>query len=178
MDVHFMDTSILLNLLNVPHRNQDRPTVWKEFQELAGDPVNVLILPFAALIETGNHIAHIDDGTLRRQCAKTFAQCLEKTLDGKAPWAFYGQQFEKEDLRRLGEQFPDAATREIGFGDLSILRAYETYKARTPAIRRIRIWTTDHHLRGYDETLSFSRVDAKRTETAVASRGGTCYNRK
>ncbi len=58
-----------------------------------------------------------------------------------------------EDLEIICRQFPDAAMREEGFGDLSIIRAYEKYKKETPGIAHIRIWTSDTHLIGYDEDV-------------------------
>lgn len=41
-----------------------------------------------------------------------------------------------------------------GFGDLSIINAYNKYKNETPAINRIRIWSVDGHLKDiYEETI-------------------------
>lgn len=58
-----------------------------------------------------------------------------------------------EDLGIICGQFENAAMRAEGFGDLSIIRAYEKYKEETPGIAHIRIWTKDTHLMGYDETV-------------------------
>ena len=67
MYVHFIDTSVFLNIINVPGRNQQREEVMKELKGLLEQKdVNTLILPFATIIETGNHIAHCGDGNQRR----------------------------------------------------------------------------------------------------------------
>lgn len=56
--------------------------------------------------------------------------------------------------RKICRKFPDFAMKEEGFGDLSIIRAYEKYKDETPAIHKIRIWSVDSHLKGiYEETI-------------------------
>lgn len=50
----------------MPGRNQQRDEVMAELKELVKEPnSNVLILPFATIIETGNHIAHCGDGHLK-----------------------------------------------------------------------------------------------------------------
>lgn len=117
---------------------------------------NVLILPLATIGETGNHIAHCDDGNVRRNTAERFAGIIAKTVNSEAPWRYYSTQFSEEELLRICRDFPDSAMRGMGFGDLSIIHAYNKYKDDIPRmpIRRIRIWSIDSHLDGiYDEEL-------------------------
>ena len=155
MYVHFIDTSVFLNIINVPGRNQQREEVMKELKRLlkfSND--NVLILPFATIIETGNHIAHCGDGNVRRKTAEKFCECIDKTIKNEAPWQYYGNQLTVEDLSEICKEFPDLAMREEGFGDLSIIQAYKKYKDETPAIHKIRIWSVDSHLKDiYEETV-------------------------
>ena len=81
--------------------------------------------------------------------------CLKRMIKDEAPWKFYSDQFSEEDLLEICKGFPDSAMRGMGFGDLSIIQAYNKYKAGTPAIRRIRIWSVDKHLGyNYDEELT------------------------
>ena len=40
---------------------------------------------------------------------------------------------------------------------MSIIRFYEKYKNDIPAIGKIRIWSTDKHLKNYKEDLTVSR---------------------
>ena len=54
----FVDTSVVCNLLAIPGRCQARKRIQSEFQRLVDRDVR-MVLPIAAIIETGNHIAHI-----------------------------------------------------------------------------------------------------------------------
>ena len=65
MNVRFMDTSIVMNLLEIPGMCQDAEKVKKEFNQ-AVEAKETLILPVSTIIESGNHIAHIADGHIRR----------------------------------------------------------------------------------------------------------------
>lgn len=71
--VILVDTSVLLNILNVPGLNQDHEAIMDEFEELVESGVN-LLLPVGAVFETGNHIARLADGRQRGSmpnCSKT-----------------------------------------------------------------------------------------------------------
>jgi len=150
MNIRFIDTSVLLNILNVPGRNQNHIEVMLDFRELIkARDVNTLILPLATIIET----AHISNGDERRKRATIFAQYLEKTAKGEAPWEYYCKELDKEDLSIMAKEFPNCASMETGIGDMSIIRAYEKYKDNTPAIGNIMIWSLDGHLKGYNQEL-------------------------
>lgn len=154
MRVSIIDTSILVNILDIPSMNQDREIVLSEFRQLLDDESHILILPLATIIETGNHIAHIVDGNIRREKAKLMSDYLKKTANNDAPWQFYGKELSKEDLIKLAEEFTDSATRRTGLGDLSIIRAYYKYKETVPAIGTIRIWSLDAHLANFTDEMS------------------------
>lgn len=57
-EVVFVDSSVLLNLLDVPGKNSDRGGVTAEFKAHAASGVT-LIIPMAAVVEVGNHIAQL-----------------------------------------------------------------------------------------------------------------------
>lgn len=157
MNVRFMDTSIVMNLLEIPKMCSDAEAVKAEFNRVIQEK-ETLILPISTIIESGNHIAHIADGTIRREKALKFQEFLRKTAEESAPWTLYGVELTKEDLLILAEQFPNSALQmKMGIGDLSIIRFYEKYKEMTPAIGRIMIWSTDKHLSGYQEDLTMKR---------------------
>lgn len=157
MNVRFMDTSIVMNLLEIPNMCSDAVTVKEEFHK-AIDGKETLILPMSTIIESGNHIAHIADGTIRREKALKFQEFLRKTAEEEAPWTLYGVELTKEDLLILAEQFPDKALQmKMGIGDMSIIRFYEKYKEVTPAVGQIMIWSTDGHLSGYKEDMTMKR---------------------
>ena len=75
MNVRFMDTSIIMNLLEIPGMCQDAEKVKEEFNR-AVEEKETLILPVSTIIESGNHIAHIADGHIRREKAIKFQTFL------------------------------------------------------------------------------------------------------
>ena len=143
--VHFVDTSILCCMLRLPHFcDAEYAAVLEEFERIATCS-DVLLLPLASVIETGNHIANVGDGNVRRAVAITFADYLRDTVDNKAPWAFVEARWTARDLSNYADKFSDCATRKIGFGDLSIIEEYRDYISRVPGVS-VRIWSLDHHL--------------------------------
>ena len=157
MNVRFMDTSIVMNLLEVPHMCADAESVKSEFAKAVAEK-ETLILPMSTIIESGNHIAHITNGTIRREKALKFQEFLKKTAREEATWTFYGVELTKEDLEFLADEVPNRALHMgMGIGDMSIIRFYEKYKETTPGIGRIMIWSTDAHLAGYREMMTMKR---------------------
>ena len=86
-EVYFMDTSILVNILQIPGMSQCQGRVMEDLKDYISRKA-VLILPLATIIETGNHIAHISNGDIRLKCAKKMATFLQKTVAGEAPWTY------------------------------------------------------------------------------------------
>lgn len=157
MNVRFMDTSIVMNLLEIPNMCADVERVKEEFRRIIENK-ETLILPLSTIIESGNHTAHINDGAIRRTKAMKFGEFLKKTANSEAPWTLYGVEITKEDLLTLAEEFPNRALKEqMGIGDMSIIRFYEKYKKTIPAIGKIMIWSTDKHLQGYEEDFTIKR---------------------
>lgn len=145
--VVIVDTSVLLNVLDAPAFNQDRAEVFARFKELLDAGANFL-LPMAAIFETGDHIADLGDGRQRRRYAELFRDSIREALEGRAPWAPI--QFpDSQQLARWLESFPDYAMRGPDVSDLSIIKAWEVVCAHHPR-RRVRIWSLDQDLRGYD----------------------------
>lgn len=145
--VVIVDTSVLLNLLDVPGRNQTRAAVLGRFEELLDAGVN-LLLPIAAIFEAGNHIARLSDGRLRRDHAQRFSDRVREALNGQAPWTVTPLPSTRELADWLSD-FPESAMREVSMGDLSIVKAWESACARHPQ-HRVSIWSLDQHLVGYD----------------------------
>lgn len=77
--VAIVDTSILCNVLDIPHMNGERNRVLQELGELLENETN-LLLPMAAVYETGNHIAQIKDGNRRRRYAGDFVDEVKKAI--------------------------------------------------------------------------------------------------
>ena len=55
-DVVIVDTSVLLNLLNVPQHNDHRDLEVQQFKQFVQTGAS-LLLPIAVVFEAGNHIA-------------------------------------------------------------------------------------------------------------------------
>lgn len=83
--VGILDTSVLLELLRVPGRFSQAEAVTKEVVR-RHEEGHSLLLPLAAILETGNHIARVTDGTLRRQVAERFVGLIRLALVGQAPF--------------------------------------------------------------------------------------------
>ena len=66
-----IDTTVLLNLLNVPNRSQNSKQISEEFTDFV-ELDCTFIIPLVAVIETGNHISQNGDGRLRRESANRF----------------------------------------------------------------------------------------------------------
>ena len=159
MKVHMIDSTVFCNLLSVPFMSDEREYTLSELKEITSHSgKEIIILPYATIIETGNHIAHISDGNKRYQSAEHFQDAIRKTINNEAPWYYYGSQLTKNDLSIIAERFPEVALKyEMGVGDLSIIRAYEKYRDETPAISEIRIWSYDKHLEKYHEVVKERR---------------------
>lgn len=157
MNVKFIDTSVMLNLLGVPEMCENAEEVKEQWKKnLAAE--DVLIMPTATIIETGNHIAHIANGNKRREIAGKFGEFLRKTAEGEAPWQLYSVKNLKDELLYLANNIENFATQEVGIGDISIIYAYQHYIEETPAIGAIMIWSTDKHLQGYQmENVSMAQ---------------------
>ncbi len=97
--VIFVDTSVLLNLLDVPNRNADREAVGAEYRRRISE--GQLILPLSTVIETGNHIAHVADGGARRTCAETFVEMLRMIVADKTPFVLHEMGWDADFLSRL-----------------------------------------------------------------------------
>jgi hypothetical protein len=149
--VEFVDTSILVNLLNVPHLNQRHAEVVEQLQNKRAEGVQ-FILPITAVIETGNHIAQVSDGYHRRACAERFVSMLAMVAEKKAPWVLHELGWDAEFLLLLvdgassGTSLIDHASAQVGCGDLSILAERDRYLGGVSKGVRAAIWTLDHGL--------------------------------
>ncbi|PWB30266.1 hypothetical protein DCO47_20250 [Pseudomonas sp. NDM] len=150
-----IDTSIFVNLLNVPGLNQAAVQVGADFREYANNSCT-FILPMATILETGNHIAQNGDGRLRRQTAQRFCDAVRDAFEDEPPYRLSEYPNTREILEWLAE-FPDKAGRNksptrtgegTSFGDLSIIKEYERCLDRFP-MSEIFIWSLDGDLEAY-----------------------------
>ena len=158
-----LDTSIFLNILNVPGKNQDKDQVVKEYTEYVDLGVT-FILPMASILETGNHIAQNGDGGTRRNTAIRFAKAVRGAFEGEAPWTPSEFPNSAEILNWL-DTFPDLAgqnksatktTEGTSFGDLSIIQEYDKSCKKFP-MSEVFIWALDSDLKNYHQKSSKAR---------------------
>ncbi len=142
-----VDTVVFLNLLNVPAFNQHSDAVQKCFEDFAAAEAD-FELPIAAVIESGNHIARLSDGGDRRRFAETFGRQVRRALRAESPWTLTPLPNEAQ-LDDWLAGFPDAAMGDLSLGDFSLVKAWEAACQRRP-LRRVRIWSLDTGLQGYD----------------------------
>lgn len=154
-NVHFIDTSVLVELLDVPNMNDRHAQAQEEYNKLVAKG-DVFVLPIAVLVETGNHIAHISNGTLRYQVANRFSALVQKAIKSEDNWNTV-PSIPMETLETIINQFPDQANNQTGFGDISIIEQFNDYWQNRQPIGEMRIWAFDVHLQGYIHIGGLSR---------------------
>ena len=154
MTVCIIDTTIFCELLKVPFRSDESDAMISALAVKLEEKES-LLLPTATIFETGNHIAQNGDGRQRRQTAEKFVDQVRKALNGDSPFTL--TPFD-DPSRMLGwlNDFPSSAETGSGFGDLSIIKAWEEQCARN-TMRRVYIWSKDAHLQAYDRDPSHLR---------------------
>lgn len=154
-EIILIDTSIYMNILDVPGYNQRRLGVLAEFESRIGRDDRFL-LPMATVWESGNHIARLGDGGQRRRFARKLVEQVVKAADGEAPYRPIHFPDRKEFIAWIKE-FPDYAMRGksvakpgegISLADLSIIKEWQRTKAMHGR-RTVAIWSLDQDLSGY-----------------------------
>ncbi|MFZ1730571.1 MAG: hypothetical protein WBQ23_04570 [Bacteroidota bacterium] len=155
-DIVLLDTSVYLNVLDVPGFNQDRDAIFDQFNYRIENG-DYFLLPMATIWETGNHIADIESGGYRRKWAELLYSDVNKALTGNTPYKATYFPERSVFLTWLAD-FPDFAqrnktdrhTREgVSLSDLSIIKEWEQTRDRHN-MSRVLIWSLDHDLMSYD----------------------------
>lgn len=152
-----LDTSVLCTLLGVQGFGTSGPDqhTREELQGLLDAEIKAgaaLVLPLAAIIETGNHIANSTAG--RYDAAGRLAEMIKATLDGESPWIAFAEQSDLwvgEALQRLIDEWPTNANAGRSMGDLMIVDVAEHYAQA--GIWDVVIFTGDEGLRAYSPTV-------------------------
>lgn len=142
--VWIVDTSVLMNILDIPNYNQDRPMIFEHFKQRVSNK-DKFLLPYIAILEAGNHIAQLPSN--RYGLADKFIKYIKDALDGTAPWTplnFPNQN----DINNILLNFPNMASKKIGFGDCAIINEWKIQKNKFPNYS-IRVWTIDSGLQDY-----------------------------
>lgn len=157
MTYTFLDTGVLDELLQIPafsNEEQNRK-IKQEFHERISRGEK-LIIPFASMIEIGNHIAQIkNNDSDRRRCASEFAEFLDKSRNNKAPWILCIDGLTEEQIGFISEKFGDiGADMQIGTGDISIVYQYKMFRERVSGTAEgVEIWSLDHHISSLQRKL-------------------------
>lgn len=155
-DIVLLDTSVYLNVLDVPGFNQQRDAILDEFGRRVSKN-DYFLLPMATIWETGNHVADLPDGRRRYQFARRLVDEVRRAMEGEAPYRPTYFPERDEFLNWLAD-FPQYAqrskserqTREgVSLSDLSIIKEWEQTRARN-ALSRVLIWSLDRDLSAYD----------------------------
>lgn len=153
-----LDTSILCCWLQIPGKetagpNEDKWNYKRISDLLEQEKIknSTFVLPIAALIETGNHIAQAH--SKRFECANLLVDCLRKSFDAHSPWAAFIDQsplWEKNNLLQLANEWPQLALTKLTIGDATIKNVAEYY-ARTGW--SVEILTGDKGLKAYEPAV-------------------------
>jgi hypothetical protein len=155
-----VDTSAFCNVLDIPGKNQDRDQARAKLRSFIKDNTG-LLLPLAAVYETGRHIAQLGDGHQRRSAAESFVKQVHMALNGEAPWVPTPLPA-PPDLADWLDKFPDAATRSQSLADLSIIELWQQ-QCELHRGHRVMIWTYDNtDLGGYDRRPTIRTQTARR----------------
>lgn len=146
----FLDTGVLDEVLQIPAFSSIETSnqIKKEFNERIRRGEK-LIIPFAAMIEIGNHIAQIrTNDSERKRCAAQFAEFLDKSRNNKAPWILCMDGLTEDQIKFISEKFGEiGADMQIGTGDISIVYQYEQFLERVSGTAEgVGIWSLDHHI--------------------------------
>jgi hypothetical protein len=157
--VCIIDTSVFLNLLNVPGKNQDKELIKQSFSEYV-ELGATFILPMATIIETGNHVAQNGDGGTRRDVAQRFCEAVKGAFNGQAPYR--PSEFPNSaEIMSWIDEFPDLAGRNkspqktnegTSFGDLSIIEEYRKCVSRF-SMSEVFIWSLDTDLNQFHRKI-------------------------
>ncbi|WP_201615600.1 hypothetical protein [Psychrobacter urativorans] len=159
-DICLLDTSILLNILNVPNKNQEIVSVTADFEIYAQSNCR-FIIPLSVAVEVGNHISQNGDGGTRRKIARRFVDMMNKTFAGNLPFEISDFDLKNEWQNWIGE-FVDRAGQNktaakpnegMSLTDLSIIKEYDSLQAKNTANRskhvKVFIWSLDSDLSAY-----------------------------
>ncbi len=155
-DIVLLDTSVYLNVLNLPGRNQDRAAVLDLFTDRVQNGDHFL-LPMATIWEAGNQVSRLPDGAQRYRFAVKLVADVHNAINGEAPYrttyfpdstVFSTWLNEFPDYAKRNKA-PDKTTEGISLSDLAIIQEWERTRARH-SLSRVLIWSLDRDLAGYD----------------------------
>lgn len=147
MSICLIDTSVFVEILDVPNLNDHRQEIMQLLSQKIRDGES-LLLPLATILETGNHIAQNGNGDQKRKTAVFFVKEVTRALQGATPFKPISLH-DRGDIAKWLEKFPNYAMSSRSLGDLSIIHDWEKMCAIARK-HRVYIWSLDEHLASYD----------------------------
>ncbi|MFZ2726534.1 MAG: hypothetical protein WAX77_09810 [Methylococcaceae bacterium] len=150
------DTGYLVELFRIPkHFTEENAEEIKRRFNIAIKNQYRLYFPIPVLFELANHIAHVDDGNLRRLLANKFSKIVHDCIDDKivlyniVPFANSAVVKELSDnLDIFIQQFANEfAQQGLGLTDSAVLLEAKSLKTKH---NKVHIWTTDEPLKPYE----------------------------
>lgn len=154
MCIILIDTSVFVEIINIPNMNDHHKFFKKQMREYIERRCEFL-LPLATIVEAGNHIAQNGNGAQRRKCAEIFIQQVKASFTGDAPWKVI-QTSIIQDIENWIDKFPDMVMRNksydknegISLGDMMIIQEWKKICAQNP-MRTVMIWSKDADMQSY-----------------------------
>ena len=150
MKVTLVDTSVLCELLQVPGKSEpERKAEMLEEVDVRSSLGERLVLPFTAVVETGNHI--VQSGGDRHAVAQRLAKFLQLALLADSPFFVpeltFGQDFVAAVAAgdSTGQTLAQLATHKVGTGDVAILVQRDQLREGGD-FTAVDVWTLDHDL--------------------------------
>jgi hypothetical protein len=147
---YVLDTSYLLEIYGVPgHYNDNSQKEIKTRLVKAIKAESRLYVPFPAIFELANHIAHVDDGARRNALARKLSEDIRLSLEYGVPWIVtpvptLSVLLELSGLLELVEEFESVyAAQGIGLSDIAVINLARSLEKRACAYL-VHIWTRDH----------------------------------
>lgn len=152
--VTFLDTSVLVELVEVPGKCQRPAEIRAEFERRVRAREQ-FVIPITAVIETGNHIAQAKGH--RRPAAEALVRFIDAAVAGTAPFRLNQVGWDDTFLTELcfgnstGQPFVDlAGNGQMGAGDVAILVERDRFVASSAfGAGDVGIWTLERKLGAY-----------------------------
>lgn len=164
-----LDTSVLCVWLRVPGKESCGPDANRLTFDLVDkkiteeiDAGTTLVLPFAVIVETGNHIAQSKDVGTKYALVNRFADYIENTIDAKSPWATFSNEnksYSDDGFKSIVEHWRQSAISGQSFGDAMIVKVAEYYSRYNATVE---IFTGDGGLKAYEPKPAPSIGNMKR----------------
>jgi hypothetical protein len=161
--VIIIDTSILCVYLEVPGNEivgkdddkWDKQRVDQYLDERIKHKAQ-FIVPVAAIIETGNHIAQANHQ--RFVTANRFANLLIQMANREMPWEIFTEQeyqliWSETQIKQLATEWPKLAEARLSLADFTIKEIANFYHNLNPKKFTVEIFTADQGLKSYEPTV-------------------------